>query len=369
VAATIKDVAKKARVSLATVSRALNGHASVTDATRARVVETARRLNYVPHSAARMLVTRRTQTIGALLPDLYGEFFSELIRGIDLAARRRGFHLLLSSAHGDEAEATAAMRAMLGRVDGMLIMSPHLDGGTLAEALPVGVPKVLLNTRLRQARYSALSIDNHGGALTMVRHLASLGHKRIVHLTGPEPNVDTRERLRGYQDAMARLLPKQKPEIIHGDFSEESGYQAGRRILGRAQRPDAVFAANDMMAIGCLFAFTEAGLNVPKDIAVVGFDDIPIARFVTPPLTTVRVRIADLGGQAFDLLADSILSPDTTVARILTLDTELVVRASCGGNRRARGTDADPKKKTTTATTGKSRRKSPKPVSGEESNP
>src|SRR5262249_14198424 len=160
-------------------------------------------------------------------------------------------------------------------VDGMLIMSPHLDGGTLADELPPGVPKVLLNTRLKHARYSALSIDNHGGAAAMVRHLAGLGYKRIAHLAGPEQNMDARERVRGFRDAMAQVLPRARPDVMHGDFSEESGYQAGRRILSRTPRPDAVFAANDMMAIGCLFAFTEAGLRVPGDIAVVGFDDIP----------------------------------------------------------------------------------------------
>ena len=170
-AVTIKDVAREARVSVASVSRALNGHQNVTSETRARILGVVRDLRYMPHSGARSLITRRTQTIGVLLPDLYGEYFSELIRGIDVAARARGLHLLVSSSHGDAAEASSAIRAMRGRVDGLLVMSPHADADFLADNLPEDMPSVLLNTRVSGKRYSSLTVDNYRGACAMVRRL------------------------------------------------------------------------------------------------------------------------------------------------------------------------------------------------------
>ena len=179
---TIKDVARAANVSVASVSRALNGGSGVTAETGRRIQEAAARLRYVPHAAARTLITRRTHTIGALLPDLYGEFFSELIRGIDLAARARGLHLLVSSSHDDAAAAAKALRAMQGRVDGLLLMSPHADDAFLRQNLPQGLPTVLMNTRPSGDDYCALSVDNHGGARLMTEHLLALGHRRIVFI-------------------------------------------------------------------------------------------------------------------------------------------------------------------------------------------
>jgi LacI family transcriptional regulator len=152
-------------------------------------------------------------------------------------------------------------------------------------------------------------------------------------IAGPENNFESAERLRGYRDTLARLLPGgDAPElpVLHGAFTEESGYRAGHQVRALKRLPDAVFAANDMMAIGCLFALTEAGLQVPRDLALVGFDDIPTARYITPPLTTVRVRMTDMGGRALDCLAFEIDHPDGTKNSVQVLQTELVVRASCG---------------------------------------
>lgn len=327
---TIKDVAREARVSVASVSRALNGSASVTEITRRRILGVAARLRYVPHSAARSLITRRTHTVGALLPDLYGEFFSELIRGIDLAARARGLHLLVSSSHGNPAEAAAALRAMQGRVDGLLIMSPHVDEKFLGEHLPDGLPAVLMNSAIETGRYSTLNIDNYGGAFAMTRHLIACGVRDIAFITGPEGNFDASERLRGFRDALAASKRKVQSQIIEGDFSEESGYRAGRNLARAENRPAAVFAANDMMAIGCQLALTENDVCVPTDVALVGFDDIPIARFVNPPLTTVRVRIVELGRNALEKLAARLESPEGSIHAGPQPSCEIVVRGSCG---------------------------------------
>jgi LacI family transcriptional regulator len=335
VTATIKDVARAAGVSVASVSRALNGHDSVTDETRARILKAANDLRYVPHAGARSLITRRTDTVGVLLPDLHGEFFSELIRGMDIAARVSGRHLLISSSHGSASEAAQAILTLQGRVDGLLVMSPHADTRMLAANLPEALPIVLMNTRIASGSYAALSVDNYGGAAAMMRYLVDGGYRRIAFIGGPAQNFDADERLRGYRDALAAEHAVET--ILPGDFSEASGYKAGLELCARRDRPDAICAANDIMALGCLFALTEHGLRVPDDIALAGFDDVPIARFASPPLTTVRVRIVDLGRRAFERLVAEI-DGNADGARINEqLACELVVRQSTGKTARVSG--------------------------------
>ncbi|HSX61820.1 MAG TPA: LacI family DNA-binding transcriptional regulator [Tahibacter sp.] len=328
---TIKDVARRAGVSVASVSRALNGHESVTPETRQRILGIARELRYMPHGAARSLITRRTQTIGAVLPDLYGEFFSELIRGMDLAARRGGLHLLVSSSHGSADETAHALRALQGRVDGLLVMSPHADAGLLADNLPALVPTMLMNTRV-DGDYASLNVDNYAGAYAMVGHLVARGFRRIALVAGPAQNFDAEERRRGYEQALRDLLPDAVPFVVDGDFTEAAGDRAARAIRESAPDVDAIFAANDAMAVGCLFALNELGLRVPRDVALVGFDDIPMARYTTPPLTTVRVRIADLGERAMARLIARIEQPDHADAGAEVLACELVVRQSCASD-------------------------------------
>lgn len=327
----IKEVAQEAGVSVATVSRVLNGKGPIREETRARIQEVADRLHYVPHGGARSLITNRTQTIGVLLPDIYGAFFSEVIRGIDQTASRNGFHLLVSSSHADRGEVQSLLRAMRGRVDGLILMSPDADPQTLRSSFPETLPIVLLNCPFEGSAFDTLDIDNHGGAVAMVRHLAGLGHLTIAHLAGPAGNYDARERRRGYLDALRSLgLEAGERFALEGDFSEESGYLAGRQLLASSERPTAVFAANDAMAIGFLFALREGGLDVPRDIALAGFDDVPIARFVSPPLTSVRVRIAALGEKAMERLLLAVASENGHERRQETVAVELVVRGSCG---------------------------------------
>jgi LacI family transcriptional regulator len=337
---TIKDVAREAGVSVASVSRALNGTGEVTDEIRRRVETAAKRLKYVPDRAAQMLITRSTRTIGVLLPDLHGEFFSELIRGIDAAARSRGLHLLVSSSHGNVQEAAVALKSMMGRVDGVLVMSPHVDGRVLRRILPRSIPGVLMNTHDRRASLTSVSIDNFGGAFAVTEHLLRQGYGRIAHVAGPDGNFDAQERLRGYQEALAQHAHRKWEWLVRGEFTEESGYRAAREILALSERPDAVFAANDAMALGCLFAFNEANVRVPRDVALAGFDDIPIARFVTPPLTTVRVNTSELGARALDRLAVEIEQGGAARRSGEVLATELVVRASTGTGDVVRPTQA-----------------------------
>jgi LacI family transcriptional regulator len=299
-AATIRDVAQRATVSVASVSRVLNGAGPVAEATKKRVLEAVEALQYVPHSGARSLSTSKTQTVGVILPDLYGEFFSELIRGLDVAAREHGYYLIVSSSHDDADEASAAIRSMRGRVDGLIVLSPHLDAANLASSLAGRLPIVLMNGGPGAPGRPSIVVDNHGGAVTAVEHLLGLGCKRVAHIAGPAGNLEAEARLAGYLEAMARA--GLAPTVIEGDFNQGSGHQAGALLMVGGSRPDAVFAANDMMAIGAMLAFQEAGVRCPEDIAVVGFDDVPVAALVRPSLTTLRIRIAETGRGALNRL-------------------------------------------------------------------
>jgi len=298
--------------------------------TRERVRRAVEQMRYAPHGAARSLITRRTSTIGVILPDIYGEFFSEVIRGIDIAGRKSGYHILVTGSHSDRAESEAILRALRGRVDGMIVMSPDVDGESLKTNLPASLPVVLLNTDVRNGKWAALDIDNREGAAAMIRHFAALGHGRIAVITGPPRNHDARERLEGARSAIRQLSLDDSPELeIEGDFSQESGYRAGRRVLELSPRPTAVFAANDSMAIGCLSALRSGGVQIPHDVALGGFDDIPTARFLTPPLTTVRVAGAPLGERAMLKLLGVLIGRSGRPRRE-RLPTTLVVRGSSG---------------------------------------
>lgn len=326
-AATIRDVAERADVSVASVSRVLNGAGPVTEATRAKVIEAADALQYVPHSGARSLSTSKTQTIGVILPDLYGEFFSELIRGMDIAARSAGYHLIVSSSHDDAEEASAAIRSMRGRVDGLIVLSPHLDAANLAAGLAGRTPILLMNGGADASRPSIV-VDNHGGAVQAVEHLIAIGRRRIAHISGPTGNLEAETRLAGYLEAMARAgLPT---TVVEGAFTQASGHDAGVALAHRDTRPDAVFAGNDNMAVGAMLALQDAGLRVPDDVAIVGFDDVPIASLVRPALTTLRIQIAETGRSALERVVRLINAAGEAVADTAceVVRPELVVRPS-----------------------------------------
>jgi len=331
---TVTEVARHAGVSVATVSRVLNGKGPVRETTRKRVLEAAKKLRFVPNPAARSLITRHTNTVGVFLPDIYGEFFSEVIRGADATARRSGYHLLVSGSHSERAEFEALLSAMRGRVSGLIIMSPEINAATLRDNLPESLPIVLLNCLAGVRSYDTINTDNFGGAFAMVRHLAGLGHRRIAIVEGPPKNSDSRERKRGYLEALrASGLERQADLELEGDFREDSGYRAGQLIARMKERPTAIFAANDAMAIGGLCALGESGVRVPEEIAIGGFDDIPIARYMNPSLTSVDVSIARLGSRAMERLLDGIREKNQHARRQEMVEARLVVRQSCGAAR------------------------------------
>lgn len=331
---TIRDVASAAGVSIATASRALNESRLVAEGTRTSVRAVADKLHYSPHGAARSLITSRTHTIGVLLPDLYGEFFSEVIRGIDQSVQEVGYHCLLSSARHGGPPLEAALRSMRGRVDGLVLMSPEFTGELSRRTLPAGFPVILLNSAPAELPHGSLIVANFEGARAMVRHLVGLGHRRIAIIKGAEGNFDAAERLRGYRAALVEGGLESSLELeIAGDFSEAAGDAGVRRLLQLARRPTAIFAANDGMAIAALSALRDAGLRVPEDIAIGGFDDIPMARYVEPALTSVHVDISALGERAAARLLSTLESPSDPDLSRETLPTTLVVRRSCGARQ------------------------------------
>lgn len=341
---TIKDVARAAAVSVATVSRVQNGSSRVRPETARRVQETVLRLGYVPHGGARSLSTSRTHTIGVLLPDLYDEFFSEVIRGIDQTARREGYYLLVSSSHEESPAVEAALRSMRGRVDGLVVMWPEMDE-TAVPNLPPGCPVVLLSSPMGPNGFDVITVANYEGAYAMVCHLLDLGHRRIAIIRGVEGNADAAERLRGYRGALVSAGLASAAIEVTGDFTEESGFRAAGELLRREVRPTAIFAANDAMAIGALSALREAGLRVPEDVALAGFDDIPMARYLDPALSSVHVDISALGERATLRLLAAIRDKDGHQHCAETLPTTLVLRRSCGAAfpaSRPTATDSEP---------------------------
>lgn len=334
--ATIRDVAREAAVSVASVSRVMNGHDNVRPELRDRIEAAAAALGYVPHAGARNLSMARANAIGVVLPDIHGEFFSELLRGMDRAASAQGFQLLLSNIHADPVHAVATLKTMRGRVDGLVVMAPHIASDLLMAELPPGLPVVLINCADHPGSRAELRIDNVAAAAAVVDHLVAGGRTRIAHLAGPQDNVDARDRCKGYAAAMARHgLPTR---ILAGDFMEDAGTAAAATLMADRDGVDALFAANDMMAIGALVALRRGGLAVPGDVAVIGFDDIPLARLISPALTTMRVDIMAMGERALVRLAALIaggsdVAIESTIPRLVIRETSIPITLSTDDQR------------------------------------
>ena len=332
--ATIRDVAGQVGVSIATVSRVFNRSPKVSDETARRVWQAALELDYWPNSAARTLTTNRTHALGILLPDLYGEFFSEVIRGIDEAARQQSLQVLISSSHASPVELVTAAGAMFGRVDGLIIMASDQSTSEAIDRVSRHFPLVLMNPSAGLPGCRGIAIDNFNGARAAVEHLLGLGHRVVATVRGPRGNNDAEERARGYREAILRAGADLWPLLeMDGDFTEEAGYLAANALLAHVPRPTAVFAANDAMAVGLMGALRDAGVAVPGGMAVVGFDDIAMARYLSPTLTTVRVDMCELGRRAVHLLLESLRPGDEGSSRRDLLPARLVVRESCGSNR------------------------------------
>jgi LacI family transcriptional regulator len=333
-------VAKRSGVSVATVSRVLNGYSDVSAETRQRVIATARKLDYTPNAAARTLVKRRSQLIGVILftgqehPDLQHPFFLEVLVGLKHSLGGDGYDVLLFASEQPGASNgphAYARRARHHGVDGVVVLAVDDDEEPeLQKLIAAGTPVVAVDLPLNGTRASYVASDNLGGARLAVRHLHDLGHERIATIVGLAHTKPAADRLLGYRAEIHDLGLPQRPEYeAPGDFYFESGEAAMRHLLALAEPPTAVVAASDMMAVGAIKAIEDAGLRCPDDIAVVGFDDIQLAELVSPALTTVRQDKRGLGAAAarslVQLIDDAGAAPHVSV-----LPVELVVRQSCG---------------------------------------
>jgi len=328
---TISDVAKEAGVSISTVSRVLNGNVPVEPETAERVIASVKKLNYIPRAAARTLASKRTNTLGLLLYNIGGEFYTPLLRGIEAECSQGGYDLLIQSTHW--IRPGAAARSPLGEhnTDGLLVFIGALDAGELRRLNEIGFPLVLMH----QAPPAGLdipfiTIENRLGAQKVIEHLIEAhGRQRIVFLRGPANNEDSQERERGYRQALKKHQISFDPALVlTGGFEPDQAYAAMKNLIQSGTAFDAIFTGDDDNAVGVMQALRQAGKKIPQDVSVAGFDDSLFARILVPPLTTVHAPIEQVGRAATRQLIRLIRGE--AVEKRLVLPVEVIIRRSCG---------------------------------------
>jgi LacI family transcriptional regulator len=330
--ATLRDVAAAAQVHPATASRALNPGTRllVSEETARRVIEAAERLGYRPNPVARSLRTRRSHTIGLLIPDLNNPLFPPIVRGLEDRLAGHGYVALIGNTDGDAKRERLVFDQMRARhVDGFVLATATLHSPILDEAVEADLPVVLMNRTAQGYPFSSVSVDNEQGVRAAVAHLASLGHTRIGHIAGPQEISTGVSRLRGFLDGMRQQgLAAADSQIVYASgYTIEEGLRCARELLAAHSELTAIAAANDMLAVGCYAAFDELGLRCPEDISVIGFNDMPFIDRLRPPLSTVRFPHYQLGTEAAKLLIERIEGVGGPV-KILFLAPELVARGS-----------------------------------------
>ncbi|MFQ3647037.1 MAG: LacI family DNA-binding transcriptional regulator [Anaerolineae bacterium] len=336
----LEDIAKEAGVSRSTVSRVINNDINVSRKTRQRVLAVIEKHRFVPNHAARTLVTQRSNIVGVVVPHTANVFFGDnsyfpmLLQGIAEATNQHDQSMLLWLAQPDESPEHFARRIVRNRVYDGLIIASIADSDPLIDNLyEINAQFVMVERPLqREESISYVAIDNVYAGRLATEHLIALGYERIAHITGSLTIGDGVDRLTGYQQALQHAGRPYRPELVSAaSFTAETGYRAMRELL--PHHPDAVFIASDTSAMGALQALHEAGLRVPQDVAIIGFDDIDIATRVTPQLTTVRQPVQEKGSEALSLLLNILDQPESAPRRVI-LPTQLVIRDSCGAKLR-----------------------------------
>jgi LacI family transcriptional regulator len=330
--ATIKDVARACGVAPSTVSNALSGNGYVRDDTRAQVLDAAKRLGYRASSVARGLRMQRSWSVGLLLADIANPWFPELVRGVEDVLWSAQINLVLCNTDYQAEKEEAYLHHLLDkRVDGLILASTGAESPAVPRLQAEGVPLVMLNRRHGSVATDYVGMDNKGGVAAAVKHLVDLGHRRIAFIAGRISSSAANERREGYLLAMAEHVGSPPPELMaQGDYSIVSGFEAARRLLALTPRPTAIVSANDFMAYGAIDAITRAGMSVPKDISVTGFDDILVSGLSLIGLTTVRPPTWKLGATAAELLLQRVGKKGVAPRESIILPSELVVRATTG---------------------------------------
>lgn len=331
---TIRDVAQRARVSVATAARALGGYGYVSIVTRRRVLRAASALDYHPNAIARSMIKGQTHTLAVVVSDNANPFFAAVVRGVEDTVLADGYAIVLCNADENPAKESIYLRMIREkRVDG-LILSP--SGGPvklLTSLVRHETPVVLIDRRLDGVDADAVLVDNRAGARAAVEHLIALGHTRIGIISGPQRVFTASERLAGYMTTLrAAGIPVDEPLILEGNFKAESGYDLAGRLVDSSRPPTALFVANNLMTLGALLRLKELGVNIPRDIAVVGFDDMPWAPILTPPLTAVAQPSYEFGTAAAHLLMQRLQAPKAAPPQTIVFQPKLVVRESCGAS-------------------------------------
>lgn len=329
----IHKVALKAGVSIATVSRALNDNGLVKPATKAKIMKIVNELNYIPNPIARSLSKQSTETIGVVLPDLVGEFFMDFIHSIDEEAYKQNWHVLISSSHSQRNLIETLIELMgSGRVDGVILMAPQIQNGVYEIIQKSKTPLMLVNSCGDFKNISQIKINNFKGSFDIVEHLIKVhNYKKIGMINGPKGNCDAEERYAGYLSALKKYKISMNTSLsINGNFDVDSGCIGFTTLMNQKVRPDAIFAANDMMALGAYETAKELGIKIPDDVAIVGFDDIYLSQFLTPRLTTIHVPIHELGRRAVKYLLETVSKKKSKKIRLEVLPTELIIGGSCG---------------------------------------
>jgi LacI family transcriptional regulator len=325
--ATIRDVARVAGVSVSTVSRVLNGKTDVAERTRQAVYEAMDAISYTVSPVALSLVGARTRLLGVLARHLSEEFSTALIRGIFEVGEREGYDVFLTASLRSRDRTAALLRSVC---DGLIVVSPGLDTEPDLALLEKGRPVVFFERHESSPESALVTTTNRQGVSELIRHLVGLGHRRIGFVTGRMSLPSSRERLEGYREALDEAGILHDPSlIIEGSFDRQSGLLAGRTLLGLPARPTAIVASNDLEAFGVLLAAQEAGLRVPDQLSVAGFDDIPMSEHVHPPLTTVHQPMYEMGVRAARMLIGWVEGERPEPSQVV-LPTHLVIRGSSG---------------------------------------
>ena len=327
--ANIKDVALHAGVSVTTVSHVVNGTRFVSEVVRQRVEAAVRELDYVPSAVARSLKHNTTHTFGMVIPNNSNPYFAEIIRGVEDRCFAAGYNVILCNSNDDPERQAAYLRVLAEkRIDGLIFVVTGSDAVVRATLGGINTPLVLLDREVSGVSGDLVEVNHVLGSQMATRHLLELGHPRVACISGPPGLSPSSQRRAGWKDALEHAgVERKESDLARGDFTARGGYLAMQALLRRRPRPTAVFACNDLMAFGALTAAREAGIAVPQQLSIVGFDDIDLAAFSAPPLTTVAQPKQQIGTVAADLLLDRV-SNARTDNRQMILDPELRVRAS-----------------------------------------
>jgi len=328
---TIKELAQKCGVSIATISRAMNDDPKVTPATKEKILTLAKKLNYNSNLLARSFVTKKSNIIGLIMPDIFGEFFMEIIHGVDEVCYLNKYYTMVASSHSKRSSAEAIVDFMSrGIVGGIILMTPSMDDEVKKILRMNHLPIVVISGKRDFEQCDSISVDNYNGAYYLTEYLINVKKvKKIAHISGPLNNNDAIQRQRGFVNALEdNGIKVNKNWIIEGDFTTIGGQAASAKLLKLQDKPEVIFAANDMMAIGCYVTARELSLKIPIDFGVVGFDDIFASQFLNPRLTTARIPIYNLGKEAATTVIKRMNASDTEKFEHIIMPTELIIGGS-----------------------------------------